>query len=308
MITLHNGDCLEEQKNIKDGSVDLILCDPPYGTVKDLSLDGWNNQKTHWDIAINPQDIFAMAEKKLRMNGKMILFSQEPYTSKLIQSSFENIEFCYRMVWKKDHFANALTAKKAPVSYYEDILVFYKKWDLQLKHPLRSYFEKVLSFIGLTLKQIENRLGHRKAEHCFYISSSQFGIPTDQVYKELIDVFSIDQMNGFLSYDEIKEKNKTSESIFNLWEGNKYKSNVLEYSKDYQGLHPTQKPVLLLEDLIKTYSNDGDTILDFTMGSGSTGIACWNTNRSFIGIEKDSDYFAAAKKRLEDHQKQLRLF
>lgn len=113
-------------------------------------------------------------------------------------------------------------------------------------------------------------------------------------------------MDGFLDYQEVKEKN--TESIFNLWEGLKYKSNILEYSKDYEGLHPTQKPVLLLEDLIKTYSHTGDLILDFTMGSGSTGIAAWNTNRSFIGIEKDKDYFAAAKERLEKHQKQLKLF
>jgi len=119
-------------------------------------------------------------------------------------------------------------------------------------------------------------------------------------------------MQGFKSFDEIKQINTTYRktllremneqypSIFNLWQGNKYKSNILKYKKDYSGLHPTQKPVLLLEDLIKTYSNEGDTVLDFTMGSGSTGVACKNTNRNFIGIELDETYFNIAKKRIEE--------
>lgn len=310
MIKLFNGDCLEEQNKIENGSIDLILCDPPYGTVKGLGIDGWKNKSedVSWDIAISPEDIFSMAEKKLRMNGKLILFSQEPYTSRLIQSSFENINFCYRLVWKKDHFANGLMCKKAPVSYYEDILIFSKKYDSENKHPLRGYFKEILDYIGISKSQIEKKLGHTKADHCLRFNSSQFGIPTQQVYQELIDVFQINKMDGFLDYQEVKEKNIIAESIFNLWEGLKYKSNILEYSKDYEGLHPTQKPILLLEDLIKTYSHTGDLILDFTMGSGSTGIAAWNTNRSFIGIEKDKDYFAAAKNRLEKHQKQLKLF
>ena len=86
-----------------------------------------------------------------------------------------------------------------------------------------------------------------------------------------------------------------------LWEGEKYKSNILKYKKDYNGYHPTQKPVLLLEDLIKTFSNEGNLVVDLTMGSGSTGVACLNTNRNFIGIEKDNHYFEVAKKRIEEH-------
>jgi len=97
-------------------------------------------------------------------------------------------------------------------------------------------------------------------------------------------------------------------SIFNLPKGAKYKSNILEYSKDYDGFHPTQKPVKLLEDLLYTYSNENDKILDFTMGSGSTGIACINTNRHFIGIEKNESYFNLACKRIKEHQLQLKLF
>ena len=101
MIQLFNGDCLEEYKKIEPGSVDLILCDPPYGTVRGLTFDKDKESKYNWDIAISPEDIFRIANRVLRMNGKMILFSQEPYTSRLIQSSFENINFCYRMIWEK---------------------------------------------------------------------------------------------------------------------------------------------------------------------------------------------------------------
>lgn len=103
---------------------------------------------------------------------------------------------------------------------------------------------------------------------------------------------------------EYKEKTK---SVFNLWKGEKSKPNVLEYKKDNDGYHPTQKPVALLEDLIQTYSNEGNVVLDFTMGSGSTGVACVNTNRRFIGIELDPGYFQTAQRRIEEAQEQMRL-
>ena len=112
-------------------------------------------------------------------------------------------------------------------------------------------------------------------------------------------------MQGFKTYAELEQINKRYLSTFNLWEGKKHKSNILEYKKDYQGLHPTQKPVLLLEDLIKTFSNEGDTVVDVTMGSGSTGVACKNTGRNFIGMELDEEYFKIAKERIETHEQQL---
>ena len=107
-------------------------------------------------------------------------------------------------------------------------------------------------------------------------------------------------MDGFLPYSELEMLNEKYTATFNLWQGGKSKSNVLEYKKDNDGYHPTQKPVALLEDLIQTYSNAGNTVLDFTMGSGSTGVACVNTNRHFIGIELDDGYFNRAKKRIEE--------
>ncbi|HFD2052105.1 TPA: hypothetical protein ACF2DE_002836 [Clostridium perfringens] len=168
-IKLIKGDCLEAMdKLINEGvRVDLILCDPPYGNMKGAELDGWKKSTTKWDIAIDPKEIFVRADKLLRENGILILFSQEPYTSQLRTQTITNLPFCYPMIWKKDHFANALISKKAPVSYFEDINVFCKKYDTDLLHPLRQYSKKVMEFTGLRLKQINKELGHRRAEHFF---------------------------------------------------------------------------------------------------------------------------------------------
>ena len=302
-LRLINGDCLEEmQKLIDDGvKVDLILTDPPYGTVKGLDLDGWKNQSTRWDNQLPTKEMFDCCEKLLRMNGTCILFSQEPYTSYLRQFKPENLPFIYPFYWLKDHFANALSCKKAPVSYVEDLSVFRKKYDSDNIHPLRIYAQKLLSELDMTSKDIEKVLGHRRAEHFFYKNgSSQFSLCTEETYDELIEVFNIDKLPCFKSYDELEVINSKFKSKvkpkFNLT-NRKYKSNVLEYSKSYNHYHPTEKPVPLLEDLIKTYTNEGDIVLDFTMGSGSTGVACKNLNRNFIGIELDEGYFNIAKER-----------
>jgi len=107
-------------------------------------------------------------------------------------------------------------------------------------------------------------------------------------------------MRGFRLFSDIFKESDGLNSVFNLWEGEKFKSNILKYKKDYSGLHPTQKPLLLLEDLVKTFSNENDLIVDFTMGSGTTGVACKNLNRNFIGIEKDLTYFNIAKDRINN--------
>ena len=312
-IELWQGDCLELMKNIPDGSVDLVLTDPPYGTMKNAPIDSWVNrgEKAEWDTAIDPVKIFEQISRILRQNGKAILFSQEPYTSRLITSAIPSLPFSYRAIWYKNVSGNSLMAKSAMVSRFEDICIFSKLGhDYCGENPLREYFAKVLDFVGATsCKEINARLGHRKAEHCFYVTgsrngSTQFSLCTERTYQELIDVFGIDKMQGFIEYAELRktqdEYTQKYASVFNLWQGGKSKSNVLEYKKDNDGYHPTQKPVALLEDLIQTYSNEGNTVLDFTMGSGSTGVACVNTNRRFIGIELDEGYFEIAKKRIEE--------
>jgi len=308
MNKLYLGDCLIESEKIESGSVDLILTDLPYGTVEGIGESETINHgmkgKTKWDVAIEPIKIFEVANRILRKNGKLILFSQQPYTTQLIKNAIPNIPHSFNMIWKKDHFANSLIAKKAPVSYYEDVLVFSKTHDFEALHPLRPYFKSIMEYIKLNLKEINNKLGHRRAEHTFYVNSTQYGLCTEGTYNQLIDLFEIDKMQGFKSFSEIKiidDKFKLDlPSTFNLWQGNKYKSNILEYKKDYTGHHPTQKPILLLEDLIKTFSNQNDLVVDLTMGSGSTGVACVNTKRNFIGIELDENYFNIAQKRIKE--------
>lgn len=296
-IELINGDCLEESDKIQSGSVDLILSDLPYGTIKNIPLKGYENVTTDWDVVIDTDKIMHIANRILRKNGKMILTAQQPFTNELINKALPNLPFNYSMIWEKDHFANALTAKKAPLNYYEDALVFSKMHDFQGLHPLRPYFKGILEFIGIKKARIIEKIG-QEADHCFRVNSAQFNLPTEETYNKLIEFYDIDKMFYFRTFKDISRVSDNMNSTFNLWEGNKHKSNILKYKKDYTGHHPTQKPVLLLEDLIKTFSNENDLIVDFTMGSGSTGVACKNTNRNFIGIELDKNYFQIAKDRI----------
>lgn len=304
---IYNEDCLEGMKRIPDGSVDMILCDLPYGTIKGMELDGWKNQDTNWDNILDTELLFSEYERVLRTNGVALLFSQEPYTSHLRTFKSENFNFLYPMIWKKNHFANALSSKKAPVSYFEDINVFSKKYDRQNLHPLRKYFKKVLNFIGCTAKKVNEVLGHRRAEHCFRYDTLQFTLPTFETYSELIKVFGIDKMAGFKPFDELQKINRTFNRTFSL-NGQKYISNVLEFKKDSQGFHPTQKPVALFEYLIKTYTNKGDIVLDNCMGSGTTAIACLNTERNFIGFETNEEYYKKSLQRIKNNVTQLDLF
>ena len=292
------GDCLERMKEIPDGSVDLILTDPPYGTVGGMGKGEKRYSKianVEWDNAISPQSIFEECNRILRTNGALILFSQEPYTSQLITEAHGNLPFSYRLIWLKDHFANSLLVNKAPVSYFEDLVVFFfKKYDTLAQHPLRDYARKIMEYIGENQKQIDEKLGHQGANHFFRITSTQFKLCTKKTYDDIISSYRLEDCQWLMSYDEMLEIDRSFSRSFNLPDGAKYKSNVLQYKKDYTGLHPTQKPVLLLEDLIKTYSNHNDMVVDFTMGSGTTGVACKNTNRKFIGIEMDPTYYGIA--------------
>lgn len=307
-----NGDCLTEAGSIAPESIDLILTDPPYGTMSTVgkSVESFGmTGRLLWDDAISPVDIHDIANRLLRRNGKMVLFSQEPYSSELIAKAAPAVPYSYKAIWVKDHFANALNAKKAMLNYVEDILLFSKKspkHDFEGAHPLRSWFLDEKEFAGLSDTDIKNLLGNGMGGH-YFTKGAQFCLPTLQNYEKL-------QKSGYFERDwqEMKKQddsyraeltsdlNSKFPSTFNLWQGGRFKSNLLNYKKDYDGHHPTQKPVLLLEDLIKTFSNVGDTVLDLTMGSGSTGVACMNTGRKFIGIEKDEGYFEIAKRRIKD--------
>jgi site-specific DNA-methyltransferase (adenine-specific) len=299
MIQLYKGDCLIESDKIESGSVDLILTDLPYGTVKGMGGDMEKYKhlsNADWDNVIDTNKIMQIANRILRKNGKMVLTANQPFTTELISKAIPNLPHCYNMYWDKMHFANCLVANKAPVSYIEDILVFSKTHDTEKSHVLINYFMDELNKTGLNQNDINKILGNKMGGH-YFTNGFQFCVPTEKNYIKL-------QTTGFFKtpYKEIKEIDSQFKqrfaSTFNLWEGKKYKSNILKYKKDYTGHHPTQKPILLLEDLIKTFSNENDLVVDLTMGSGSTGVACKNTNRDFTGIEMNEEYFNIASERV----------
>ena len=233
-IDLRQGDCLEVMKSIPDGSVDMILTDPPYGTTA-----------CRWDSVIQFEPMWERINKLIKPNGAIVLFSSQPFTSALVMSNPKM--FRYSWVWEKSKPSNFLNAKKQPMRKYEDILVFSKN--------SAGYYPQ-----GLTIGE-QNK------------NSAKLN-----------------------TYGKVKKDFKQDITYTN------YPHNILRFANvtGSQAIHPTQKPVALLEYLIKTYTNDGETVLDFTMGSGSTGVACINTNRNFIGIELDEKYFEIAKERIKE--------
>ena len=316
-MKLYKGDCLIESDKIESGSVDLILTDLPYGVVKMKEKSGNYtklNTAEKWDKAIDPIKIFEIANRILRKNGKMILFSQEPYTNKLITEANKSITFAYKAIWEKDNFANALGTKVNMVSFMEDVLIFNQRFDQSLSNPVRLLLKKIQDNKNIYYNDkiitdlyynsgIASSIASAKtiAKHKLDWKYKQIEPINKKHWDLLSTVFDFP-----ISFNELTEiNNKYCNSTFNLWEGKKYKSNILKYKKDYDGHHPTQKPVLLLEDLIKTFSNESDLVVDLTMGSGSTGVACVNTKRNFIGIEMDDKYFNIAEQRIKEAEFKL---
>ena len=280
---LLQGNCLIESDKIESGSVDFILTDLPYGTVGESMQDNTGKYKiinqSKWDNVIDTTKIMEVANRILRKNGKMILTAQQPFTTELISKAIPNLPFSYTIFWDKLHFANCLGANKACVNYMEECLLFSKnnpKHDLELKHPIRIWLKETQEKANIfyndkrlvneyVQKQICKNEASAKAtlKHLLDWNYVQIQKITKKHYEvlnkflnfnkteqEIIDIFETYQVQ------HLKEQTELYGSTFNLWEGNKYKSNILKYKKDYTGYHPTQKPVLLLEDLIKTFSNE----------------------------------------------------
>lgn len=310
MIKLYKGDCLIESDKIESGSVDLILTDLPYGTMEGQSKTGIYHQgkeKHEWDSVIDTDKIMQLANRILRKNGKMILFAQEPFTSELINKAIPNLPFNYRAIWLKDTLGSFMRSKKALLYKTEDILIYSKSEDVTV-NPIKEYTNKIRAFINKPNYEIYEdfkNAGFKKYAVLDTFNSDKarrYNFHTLETYNNLIVLYSIDKMEGFINYKDAFKIYRDFEdktlSTFNLWEGGKYKDNVFEYKRDRDNHHPTQKPVLLLEDLIKTFSNENDLVVDLTMGSGSTGVACKNTKRDFIGIEMNDEYFKIAQQRI----------
>lgn len=235
-IELVEGDCLEEMKNIPAKSIDLILCDLPFGLTAPL-----------WDKQINIVKLWEQYNRVISENGTILLFASQPFTTELISSNKKDFRYCW--YWLKNQGTNFFHAKRMPIRKIEEICVFKKG----------NYYPQITD-------------GH---------------IPTS----------SAKGCSNGKAYNGVNSRN---------YEGGKttrFPTNILEFKcvDNYSRLHSAEKPVDLLEYLIKTYTTDNAIVLDNCMGSGSTGVACKNTDRDFIGIELDPEYFKIAERRINEN-------
>jgi len=229
MINLMQGDCLERMKEVPDGSVDMILTDPPYGTTA-----------CKWDSIIPLVPMWEQLKRIIKPNGAIVMTASQPFTTTLIASNMKMFKYCW--YWKKNRATGVLNAKKQPLRNVEDVVIF----------NVKEYYPQGLLAYN---KQSRNA-------------------------KEDSQVYGKGQTKTYIQ----KHTN--------------YPKQIIEFDSVQRVVHPTQKPVALMEYLIKTYTNEGETVLDFTMGSGTTGVAAKNLGRSFIGIELDQAYFDIADKRI----------
>lgn len=228
-MKLMHGDCLDRMNDIPDGSVDMVLTDPPYGTTA-----------CKWDSVIPFEPMWAQLKRVTKKNGAIVMTASQPFTSALGASNISWLR--YSWVWKKSSATGHLNARRMPMSNFEDILVFCRS------QP--TYNPQGLVPFGKITRRGNNG-------GCYGASGKK-----------------------------------------NLQEFTNYPRRVLDVPSEGKTVHPTQKPVALMEYLIKTYTNEGETVLDFTMGSGTTGVAAKNLNRKFIGIELDPDYYSISCKRM----------
>lgn len=240
MFTLKRGNCLELMRDLPDNSVDLILCDLPYGTTQNK-----------WDSIIPLDALWSQYERIC--TGAIVLTAAQPFTSILIVSNLQN--FKYQWVWNKSKVTGVLNAKKQPLRNHEDICVFYQKQPTY--NPQVVVNCNIQSSTGVSSGRSSSNYGAIRQTESGKYTQRQTGYPR----------------------------------------------SVIAVPSEGKTVHPTQKPVALMEYLIKTYTNEGDTVLDNCMGSGTTGVACANTNRKFIGMELDSDYFRIARRRIAEAYK-----
>lgn len=237
---IYNEDCLQGMKKIEDKSINMILCDLPYGTTRNK-----------WDTVIPFEQLWEQYNRVIKDNGAIVLTAAQPFESLLITSNPKM--FKYDLIWKKTHAKGHLNAKRMPLRGHESILIFYKKPPVY--NPIM-----------------------RKGKYRFKGSKGQ---------------------ESGRCYGESKG--------YSAWNDEYYPTSVIEISNANQRnkIHPTQKPVELFEYLIKTYTNEGETILDNCMGSGTTAIAAINTNRNYIGFELDEEYYNKSLDRIEEHKKSI---
>lgn len=301
---IYLGDCLDIAEQIEPNSVDLVLCDPPYGMMKNDNRARLNGGRTiEWDYVVPPEKLLAITARVLRKNGTAIFFSQGIFTAQMRMAYNRFLTFTQGGAWIKNNCGNPFGCNRNLTSHFEDLSIYRKQYDLR-HNAAREYSKKMYEYMGVKTKnEVHRALGHYGAMKIMEHDTANHNICTEKTYSQLIDIYHIDKMDGFLPYAEMKQLFDSSGyalQTFNLLPGRRQNKNVFEYAKDTPSLHPTQKPIGLLEELIRIYTNEGDTVLDWTMGVGSTCVAAVNAGRKYIGIEKDDKYFAIAKERIEE--------
>lgn len=254
MVDLRLGDCLELMKDIPDGSVDMVLCDLPYGTIG-----------CKWDSRIPYQPLWQQYKRIIKRNGVIALFGSEPFSTYMRMSNIE--WFKYDWIWRKNTYTGFQHAKNMPLKDYEIVSVFSP-----------------------------GSMGHTQL----------LGDKRMPYNPQGITVISRERGGGTRKFGSVVGKRPSQRDRYVQY-AKDYPRMILEFESVSKREHPTQKPVALLEYLIRTYTNEGETVLDNCMGSGSTGVACANTGRDFIGIELDMGYFNIAKERIEEAQAQSRI-
>ena len=326
-MKLLHGDCLELLPQLPDKSVDLVLCDLPYGTTE-----------CKWDSVLPMERLWKEYRRLLRCNGVAALFAAQPFTTTLINSNRPAFRYCW--YWLKNTATGFAFARYQPMRKIEEVAIFVcnvpGKDNTEQHKALRAYMLEELKESGLTRSEINGILGNSMSSH-YFTRGSQFAIPPREQWEKLQAATG----RFSRSWDDVREEYKAelgghrggpqiynpqglqivtdpkpkrrlamqADSVYKMDTlmqeyTPKYKNwpvNVLQFQKE-SGLHPTQKPVPLLEYLVRTYTNPGDTVLDNCMGSGSTGVACLRAGRHFVGMEKDPHYFQIAKERLEKEQ------
>ena len=252
-ITLLHGDCLERMRDIPDDSVNLVLCDLPYGSTK-----------CKWDTIINIEKLWVEYKRIVKKpSGVILLFGQQPFTSMLVSSNYE--WFKYNIIWKKNKTTQFLLANYRPMKCTEDICVFSKGGAAAASRKTGNMTYNPQNLIPVDIKKKNSK---------------------ERIGKMLNQSHHLGPNNKLTSNSEYSQKFTN------------YPNELIEFDIEYDTIHETQKPVKLIEYLIKTYSNENEIVLDNTMGSGTTGIGCVNTNRKFIGIELDDTYYKLSKHRI----------
>ena len=316
--SIYNNDCFNVFDKIENKVIDLVLVDLPYGQTQ-----------CDWDICIDLKEMWNSLKRICKVKCQFVFFTTTRFGYNLIESNPK--WFRYDLVWEKYKPVGFLNANKMPLRSHEMFYIFSNPNsndnELTRNIEMREYAKNVLKFIDKKYSEIKKDFGNNKLQH-FLQGASKFLLPTEKTYNELIEKYNIDKMEGYLTFDKLK-KYERNEITYNPQKtpgkpykvgGHKYKykdvygqegrpahenitgdrhpRSIVKCHQSSEKLHPTQKPLELCEWLIKTYSNEGDLVLDFCMGSGTTIQAAINTNRKYIGIEKDKDIYEIAEKRI----------